>query len=225
MQDSSSNNGKVGLSNLGNTCYMNSSIQCLSNTYELTRFFLDRKYKDLIDREWKNPLGTEGRLVKAWAKLTGEMWRSNQQVVRPELFKRFLGEYNVTFQGYGQHDSQECINTILDFISEDLYKGEKKPYVEQTETEGKSDEVASYEAWNKHILRNESFIQDLFAGQFRSKLTCSVCKRVSITFDPFSMVSVPIVSVNYVEVDGYLMSYHIDENYQNFKWKFTMRDD
>jgi len=75
------------------------------------------------------------------------MWRGNSQVVRPDLFKRYLGEYNVTFQGYGQHDSQECINTVLDFISEDLYKREKKPYVEQTEAEGKSDEAASYEAW------------------------------------------------------------------------------
>ena len=73
---------------------MNSSIQCLSNTYELTKFFLDRKYKDLVEREWQNPLGTNGRLTKAWAKLVSEMWISSDNCVRPELFKRFLGEYN-----------------------------------------------------------------------------------------------------------------------------------
>ena len=55
----------------------------------------------MIDREWKNPLGTEGRIVQAWAKLIGEMWRGNSYVVRPDLFKRILGQYNVTFEGFG----------------------------------------------------------------------------------------------------------------------------
>ena len=72
----------------------------------------------------------------AYAKLINEMWNHKTQRVAPQLFKRILGEYNPTFAGYGQQDSHECINTILDLLGEDLYRKGKKPYVEQDEVEG-----------------------------------------------------------------------------------------
>jgi ubiquitin C-terminal hydrolase len=54
-------------------------------------------------------------------------------------------------------------------------------------------EIAS-ESWLRHLVRNDSMINDLFYGQFKSKLTCPDpnCKKVSITFDPFSLISLPI---------------------------------
>jgi len=218
--------GLVGLNNLGNTCYMNSSIQCISNTYELTKYFLDRKYKCLLDREYKNPLGTDGRIVQAWAKLINEMWVGNNRCVRPDLFKRILGQYNVTFEGYGQHDSQECINTILDFMSEDLFKKEKKPYVEMNESEGKTDDQASIEAWNKHVYRNESIILDMFHGQFKSTLVCALCNRVSITFDPYLMISLPIPITKFEKIDCFFITYDLNSaTYVNYKFEVTkLRD-
>ena len=113
-----------------------------------------------------------------------EMWNGSDAVVRPSMFKKVLGNYASQFQGYGQHDSQECINSVLDLLSEDLYRKKKKPYVEMTEAGGKSDMEASTEAWNKHLLRNDSIIVDLFHGQYKSTIVCSKCQRVSVTFDP-----------------------------------------
>ena len=80
---------------------MNSSLQCISNTYELTKFFLDQRFKFIQEKVDKNPLGTEGRLVMAYAKTLNEMWNMDSSVVRPDMFKRILGEYAQQFQGYG----------------------------------------------------------------------------------------------------------------------------
>lgn len=65
---------------------MNSSLQCLSNTYELTQFFLEGHFEfitELKKQGKSNILGTEGRLVMAYAKLINEMWNENMGVVAP----------------------------------------------------------------------------------------------------------------------------------------------
>lgn len=114
--------------------------------------------------EVKNPLGTEGRLVMAYAKTLNMMWNMDSSVVTPDMFKKILGQYATQFQGFGQHDSHECINTVLDFLGEDLYRKGKKPYIDMDEKEEVSEEYAANDAWNRHLYRNESIITDLFHG-------------------------------------------------------------
>ena len=67
-----SRKGVCGLQNLGNTCFMNSSLQCLSNVYELSQFLLSNEF--LNDLNEKNALGTGGKLTVAYAELVKEMW-------------------------------------------------------------------------------------------------------------------------------------------------------
>lgn len=75
---------------------------------------------------------------------------------------------------------------------EDLYRKGKKPYVEINESDGQSEEEGAKEAWNKHLLRNESIVTDLFHGQYKSTVCCSQCPRVSVTFDPAVTLLLPI---------------------------------
>jgi ubiquitin C-terminal hydrolase len=127
----------------------------------------------MTDREDKNILGTEGRLVLAYSKVLNELWNMNNSSVTPDIFKRILSEHVHQFQGFGQHDSHECISSILDLLGEDLYRHGKKPYVEMGDNEGRSIDDYAGDAWNKHLHRNESIITDLFHGQYKSTVCCS----------------------------------------------------
>ncbi|KAI8075312.1 hypothetical protein BC940DRAFT_248979 [Gongronella butleri] len=198
--------GTTGLSNLGNTCFMNSALQCLSNTEELTNWFLAGNYKNDLNRD--NPLGMGGQIAENYGNLIEKLWSGTLSHVPPREFKQTISRFNPTFTGYQQHDSQELLAFLLDGLHEDLNRILKKPYIEMPDFDDKPDDEVAKTSWNYHKARNDSIIVDLFQGQFKSRLVCNVCEKVSVTFDPFMYLSLPLpiqkkrkTTVTYVPYD------------------------
>ena len=106
-------------------------------------------------------------------------------------------------------------------MGEDLYRKGKKPYVELNEKSNQPEDEAALEAWNKHLLRNESIITDLFHGQFKSTVCCSQCDRVSITFDPMMTISLPIPKVKKVQ-EFFFLPYDIKAGYVNNSYRIPV---
>jgi ubiquitin C-terminal hydrolase len=71
---------------------MNSALQCLSNTWPLATYFLDKLFINEINET--NPLGTKGVLAFHYAKLLNEMWNKDSDVFSPGVFKREVGKQN-----------------------------------------------------------------------------------------------------------------------------------
>nr|GMD88018.1 ubiquitin carboxyl-terminal hydrolase 8-like [Ipomoea batatas] len=183
--------GLTGLGNLGNTCFMNSALQCMVHTPKLVDYFLGDFKKDL---NFENPLGMKGKLALAFGDLLRKLWAPGATTVYPEMFKSTIASFAPQFSGYNQHDSQEFLAFLLDGLHEDINRVKHKPYIETKEEDDRPDEEVADEHWSNHLSRNDSVIINLCQGQYRSKLVCPVCKKSSVTFDPFMYLSLPLPS-------------------------------
>ncbi|ROL53954.1 Ubiquitin carboxyl-terminal hydrolase 15 [Anabarilius grahami] len=195
--------GLCGLSNLGNTCFMNSATQCLSNVPPLTEFFLKDKYQEELNEE--NPLGMKGEIAKAYAELIKQLWSGKYSYVTPRPFKTQVGRFAPQFSGYQQQDSHELLAFLLDGLHEDLNRIRKKPYIQLKDADGRPDKVVAEEAWESHIKRNDSIIVDIFHGLFKSTLVCPVCAKISVTFDPFCYLTLPLPTKKERTLEVYLV--------------------
>ncbi|KAL0073893.1 hypothetical protein J3Q64DRAFT_1634817, partial [Phycomyces blakesleeanus] len=188
--------GTTGLKNLGNTCFMNSIIQCLSGTIPLARYFISGTYKNHING--KNPLGTGGVLAKSFAELLSVMWNDNYNFISPVTFRKSLIKFAPQFSGTEQQDSQEFLNFLLDGLHEDVNTVIRRPSptLESPEEEAAFEKLPDWKAsgiaWEKYLARNASLIVTLFQGQYRSRLRCLSCNTTSTTYNTFMSLSLPI---------------------------------
>ncbi|RVE64178.1 hypothetical protein OJAV_G00143960 [Oryzias javanicus] len=187
--------GLVGLRNLGNTCFMNSILQCLSNTSELRDYCLRNVHRlDVNNR-------TNAALMEEFAKLTQTLWTSaNIEAISPSDFRTQIQKVAPKFVGCNQQDAQEFLRSLLDGLHNEVNRVTVCPRSPVEDLDHFSDEEKSKRMWNMYLAREDSKVVDLFVGQLKSSLTCTVCGFRSTMFDPFWDLSVPIAQERSGEV-------------------------
>jgi ubiquitin C-terminal hydrolase len=95
------------------------------------------------------------------------------------------------YDPYRQQDCQEFLNFILDAVHEDLNHVQEKLQVSEDQS-GRTESDIANEYWNVHIKRNSSIVVDLFQGQYKSQIACPDCKKGSMKFEAFMMLTLEI---------------------------------
>ncbi|XP_057606402.1 ubiquitin carboxyl-terminal hydrolase 2 isoform X4 [Hippopotamus amphibius kiboko] len=196
-ENSKSTQGLAGLRNLGNTCFMNSILQCLSNTPELRDYCLQRLYM----RDLSHSSSAHTALMEEFAKLIQTIWTSSpNDVVSPSEFKTQIQRYAPRFVGYNQQDAQEFLRFLLDGLHNEVNRVTVRPKSNTENLDHLPDDEKGRQMWRKYLEREDSRIGDLFVGQLKSSLTCTDCGYCSTVFDPFWDLSLPIAKRGYPEV-------------------------
>ncbi|XP_037082402.1 ubiquitin carboxyl-terminal hydrolase 2-like [Pollicipes pollicipes] len=174
---------------------MNSVLQCLSNTRALHDYILRDEYSADINTTTSS---MKGALIRAFATLMSDLWKKTDQadvVLTTAPFKSQIQRFAPRFMGYQQQDAQEFLRYLLEGLHEDVNRVTSRPRPITTDIDDSlSTSQQSMEAWKRFLrLENSKFV-DLFVGQLKSTLRCTVCGHASVTFDPFWDLSLPIPS-------------------------------
>lgn len=197
-----------GLSNLGNTCYFNAVMQCLSQTPGLEELLAKRCSNDLhcfFEPSIAPPtegdhgplevkLPGPGSLTSALALFLREM---RQGVPRPgQLFSR-LCQVAPQFRGHHQHDSHELLRHLLEGVRSEEVKRHKQAVLDAFGLSSKvnpsqvgTDIKARVQAYKKAVHRVS--LDNIFGGLLLSTLICQLCGQVSRREEPFQDLSLPI---------------------------------
>ena len=204
------NKGVAGLYNLGNTCYMNCSLQCLSHTKDLTNYFLNYYFQNEINLS--STFGTNGVLVKIYSDIINQLWLSNINKINPIFFRYGFSQSTRKFLNNYQQDAMEFLSIFLNSLHEDLNRVSEKPYFQlESHKKGESEYEESQRFWNYHILRENSIIVDLFHGQFKNIMKCLVCGNITRNYEPFINITLPIPEKH----NFYVFKFFNDTNCKN----------
>jgi ubiquitin carboxyl-terminal hydrolase 8 len=184
-------NGLSGLSNLGNTCFINSTMQILSHTYELNELLNSENFKRKIKNKYDSAMLVE------WDNLRQILWKE-PCIVSPNKFVKTIQkiaeikDLNM-FTGYSQNDIPEFLLFVIDCFHNSVSREIKMTISGEIENETDNIAVKCFEMIKQTYSKEYSEIWNLFYAIHVSEIIAlDNEKQLSIKPEPFFMIDLPI---------------------------------
>ena len=183
----------VGLNNIGATCYMNATLQSLSNSSKLTHYFLETYKKEY------NPNDQRKIITNEYYKVVNELWKreNNGKSISPTSFKDEISKQNPLFKGIQANDSKDLINFLLEKFHKELLKNPQNNDNNQMVSD--TDQLSPkkmLDVFIQDLSNNKTIIADLFYSVIETKSQCQECKQIKYSYQVYSFLEFPLEQVN-----------------------------
>ena len=170
-----------GLQNIGATCYMNATLQCLCHIDELKNYFL--KNKSIMESK---PLAKQFYIVMS------ELWKnSSETYYAPHCFKNQISSMNPLFKGIQANDSKDLILFIFETIHNELNNPSENPV--QINYTNIPNELVAFR--QNYYSQNYSIISKLFYYEQSSVMKCKNCGFETLNFNIMNCLIFPLEKV------------------------------
>jgi len=183
---------RVGLKNLGNTCFMNSVLQSLSNIEQFCNVLTTlpslnnqvQKSND-VKKKVARTISNDGIILTDELKkvLVALKQEEENTAISPESLFQAIWKVVPRFRGYQQQDAHEFLRYMLDRLHTELLS-----LLPPTDTELLTKKP-------KLGLSTQSLVTSIFGGSLQSCVTCLNCKQTSKKQDPFLDLSIDIPQI------------------------------
>ena len=187
-----------GLANIGATCYMNATLQCLAHIQRLTHYLLNSETKKKISSD-----KIKYKLTSAYLTVLENLWQNkNIKYYSPNQFKDVISEMNSLFAGIQANDSKDLILFLLETMHNELNLENKninninnqENYVDDIQAQYNY-EMALKNFSNYFKEKYNSIISSLFYGMFNSITCCQNCNVVLNNVQCYNILIFPLQKV------------------------------